>query len=160
MRHRVKRAFTLVEILIVVVILGILAAIVVPQFTNASTEAQAGNCATQLQTIRSHDQFNTTVYGPDDRYRGISDARRIILVNPEDLQARGIKPGTKVDITSFWQGETRTVKQFVALPYEMPKGSAAAYFPEANPLVPINSQAEGSGTPTSKSVEIEIVASE
>ncbi|HVJ46112.1 MAG TPA: FdhF/YdeP family oxidoreductase [Luteolibacter sp.] len=109
-----------------------------------------------LQTIRSHDQFNTTVYGPDDRYRGISNARRIILVNPEDLAARGIKPGTKVNITSFWKGETRTIEGFVALPYEMPRGSAAAYFPEANPLVPIDSQAEGSGTPTSKSVEIEI----
>jgi molybdopterin-dependent oxidoreductase alpha subunit len=112
-----------------------------------------------LQTIRSHDQFNTTVYGPDDRYRGISNARRIILVNPEDLSGRGIKPGAKVDITSFWNDERRTVKSFVALPYEMPRGSAAAYFPEANPLVPIHSQAEGSGTPTSKSVEIEIQCS-
>jgi anaerobic selenocysteine-containing dehydrogenase len=112
-----------------------------------------------LQTLRSHDQFNTTVYGPDDRYRGISDARRIILVNPEDLSERGIKPGTKVEITSFWEGGTRTAKRFIALPYEMPRGSAAAYFPEANVLVPIGSQAEGSGTPTSKSVEIDIAAS-
>ncbi len=111
-----------------------------------------------LQTIRSHDQFNTTIYGPDDRYRGISDARRIILVNPQDLLERGIKPGTRVDITSFWKSETRTAEKFVALPYEMPRGSAAAYFPEANVLVPIGSQAEGSGTPTSKSVEIEIIA--
>jgi len=109
-----------------------------------------------LQTLRSHDQFNTTVYGPDDRYRGISDARRIILVNPQDLLDRGIKPGTKVHITSYWEGGTRSAKDFVALPYEMPRGSAAAYFPEANVLVPIGSQAEGSGTPTSKSVEIEI----
>lgn len=109
-----------------------------------------------LQTLRSHDQFNTTVYGPDDRYRGISDARRIILVNPEDLLERSIKPGTPVDITSFWEGGTRTVQGFIALPYEMPRGSAAAYFPEANVLVPIGSQAEGSGTPTSKSVEIDL----
>ncbi len=113
-----------------------------------------------LQTLRSHDQFNTTVYGPDDRYRGISNARRIILVNPAELAARGIKPGTPVDITSHWQGEERTVKGFIALPYEMPAGSAAAYFPEANPLVPINSQAEGSGTPTSKAVEITIALSQ
>ena len=112
-----------------------------------------------LQTIRSHDQFNTTVYGPDDRYRGISNARRIILVNPQDLLDRGIKPGTPVDVTSFWRGETRKAERFIALPYEMPRGSAAAYFPEANVLVPIGSQAEGSGTPTSKSVEIEITAS-
>ncbi|WAC21656.1 FdhF/YdeP family oxidoreductase [Luteolibacter sp. SL250] len=113
-----------------------------------------------LQTLRSHDQFNTTVYGPDDRYRGISDARRIILVNPEDLLERNIKPGTPVDITSHWEGGTRTARGFVALPYEMPRGSAAAYFPEANVLVPIGSQAEGSGTPTSKSVEIDIRCSE
>jgi anaerobic selenocysteine-containing dehydrogenase len=112
-----------------------------------------------LQTIRSHDQFNTTIYGADDRYRGISNARRIILVNPEDLAARGIKPGTPVDVTSFWHGEIRKAERFIALPYEMPSGSAAAYFPEANVLVPIGSQADGSGTPTSKSVEIEISAS-
>jgi molybdopterin-dependent oxidoreductase alpha subunit len=109
-----------------------------------------------LQTIRSHDQFNTTIYGPDDRYRGISNARKIILVNPEDLLERGLSPGTPVDITSFFGEERRVLKGFLAIPYEMPRGSAAAYFPEANVLVPIGSQAHGSGTPTSKSVEIEI----
>jgi molybdopterin-dependent oxidoreductase alpha subunit len=120
-------------------------------------EAGAGRLV--LQTIRSHDQFNTTVYGPDDRYRGISDARRIILVNPEDLLERNIRPGTPVDITSYWEGTTRRAERFIALPYEMPRGSAAAYFPEANVLVPIGSQAEGSSTPTSKSVEIDIAPS-
>ncbi len=109
-----------------------------------------------LQTLRSHDQFNTTIYGMDDRYRGISNARRIILVNPEDLKQRGIAPCSQVDITSFWGDERRTAKSFTAIPYEMPRGSAAAYFPEANVLVPVGSQAEGSGTPTSKAVEIEI----
>jgi len=109
-----------------------------------------------LQTLRSHDQFNTTIYGLDDRYRGIGNARRIILVNPEDLQERGIAPCSQVDITSIWGDERRTAKSFTAIPYEMPKGSAAAYFPEANVLVPVGSQAEGSGTPTSKAVEIEI----
>lgn len=113
-----------------------------------------------LQTLRSHDQFNTTVYGPDDRYRGISDARRIILVNPQDLLDRGIKPGTKVTVTSFWKDETRTAEGFVALPYEMPRGAAAAYFPEANVLVPIWDQAEGSGTPVSKAVEIDLRATD
>ncbi len=111
-----------------------------------------------LQTIRSHDQFNTTIYGMDDRYRGISNARRIILVNPDDLRERGIKPCSPVDITSFWNDERRTARNFTAVPYEMPPGSAAAYFPEANVLVPSGSQAEGSGTPTSKSIEIEITA--
>jgi anaerobic selenocysteine-containing dehydrogenase len=109
-----------------------------------------------LQTLRSHDQFNTTIYGMDDRYRGISNARRIILVNPEDLRERGITPCSQVDITSFWGEERRIARSFTAVPYEMPTGSAAAYFPEANVLVPVGSQAEGSGTPTSKSVEIEI----
>lgn len=109
-----------------------------------------------LQTIRSHDQFNTTIYGPHDRYRGIGNARRIILVNPQDLQARGIRPGTPVDITSFWNDERRVARGFIAIPYEMPPGSAAAYFPEANVLVPATSQAIESGTPTSKSVEIEL----
>jgi molybdopterin-dependent oxidoreductase alpha subunit len=109
-----------------------------------------------LQTLRSHDQFNTTIYGPDDRYRGISNARRIILVCPEDLIERGIRPGEKVDITSFWNDEERRIERFTALPYEMPKGCAAAYFPEANVLVPIDSRADGSGTPTSKAIEIEI----
>ena len=109
-----------------------------------------------LQTLRSHDQFNTTIYGMDDRYRGIGNARRIILVNPEDLREKGIAPCSHVDITSFWGDERRTAESFTAIPYEMPRGSAAAYFPEANVLVPAGSQAEGSGTPTSKAVEIEI----
>ncbi len=113
-----------------------------------------------LQTLRSHDQFNTTIYGMDDRYRGISNARRIILVNPEDLRERGIAPCSLVDITSFWGEERRIAKSFTAVPYEMPSGSAAAYFPEANVLVPVGSQADGSGTPTSKSVEIEISISD
>ena len=109
-----------------------------------------------LQTLRSHDQFNTTIYGLDDRYRGISNARRIILVNAVDLQERGIPPCSQVDITSIWGDERRSAEGFTAVPYEMPRGSAAAYFPEANVLVPVGSQAEGSGTPTSKAVEIEI----
>lgn len=111
-----------------------------------------------LQTIRSHDQFNTTIYGLDDRYRGIGNARRIIFVNPDDLRERGIAPCGLVDITSIWGDERRVAKGFTAIPYDMPRGSAAAYFPEANVLVPATSQAEGSGTPTSKSVEIEIAA--
>ena len=112
-----------------------------------------------LQTLRSHDQFNTTIYGMDDRYRGISNARRIIFLNPEDMLVRQIRPGQPVDITSYWKNETREAKGFLAIPYEIPAGSAAAYFPEANVLVPIGSQAEGSGTPTSKAVEISILSS-
>jgi molybdopterin-dependent oxidoreductase alpha subunit len=109
-----------------------------------------------LQTLRSHDQFNTTIYGPHDRYRGIGNARRIVLVHPAELVDRGIRPGTPVDITSFWSDGERIIRGFMAIPYEMPPGTAAAYFPEANALVPATSQALESGTPTSKSVEIQI----
>lgn len=112
-----------------------------------------------LQTIRSHDQFNTTIYGMDDRYRGIENARRIVFVNPEDLRERGIAPCSLVDLIGIWGDERRLAKGFMAIPYEMPRASAAAYFPEANVLVPVGSQAEGSGTPTSKAIEIEIVKS-
>jgi len=111
-----------------------------------------------LQTLRSHDQFNTTIYGPHDRYRGIGNARRIVMVNPQELVDRGIRPGAPVDITSYWHDGERHARGFIAIPYEMPAGSAAAYFPEANVLVPATSQALESGTPTSKSVEIQIAA--
>jgi molybdopterin-dependent oxidoreductase alpha subunit len=110
-----------------------------------------------MQTIRSHDQFNTTIYGNNDRYRGIGNARRIVFVHPQDLLDRGIKPGADVDLTSYWKDGTRVAEKFTAIPYDMPRGSAAAYFPEANVLVPADSRAEGSGTPTSKSIEIQII---
>jgi molybdopterin-dependent oxidoreductase alpha subunit len=111
-----------------------------------------------LQTFRSHDQFNTTIYGLHDRYRGISNERRIIFLNPEDMKQRGIRPVQPVDITSHWQGEKRLARNFLAIPYEMPAGSAAAYFPEANVLVPIDSTADQSNTPTSKGVLITLEA--
>lgn len=109
-----------------------------------------------LQTLRSHDQFNTTIYGTNDRYRGISHARRIVFVAPADLESRGIKPMQTLRIISYWEGRTRTADGFLAIPYDMPAGMAAAYFPEANELVPVGSTALESGTPTSKSVEISI----
>jgi len=91
-----------------------------------------------LQTLRSHDQYNTTVYGLDDRYRGISNARMIVFLNPSDMENRSIKPLQEVRITSHWKGSTRSVEGFKAIPYDMPAGAAAAYFPEANALVPID----------------------
>ncbi len=109
-----------------------------------------------LQTFRSHDQFNTTIYGMNDRYRGIQNERRVIFMHPEDLAERGLKPVERVDITSHFKGETRTARLFLAIPYETPRGCAAAYYPEANVLVPIRSQAAGSGTPTSKSIVITV----
>jgi anaerobic selenocysteine-containing dehydrogenase len=109
-----------------------------------------------LQTLRSHDQYNTTIYGLNDRYRGISMGRRIIFLNPDDMKTRGIPPVSLVDITSHWQDGERKVENFYAIPYDMPAGTAAAYFPEANPLVPVHSTALESNTPTSKSIEISI----
>jgi molybdopterin-dependent oxidoreductase alpha subunit len=109
-----------------------------------------------LQTLRSHDQYNTTIYGLNDRYRGISMGRRIIFLNPKDMQTRDIRPVSLVDITSHWQDGERKVEKFYAIPYDIPQGTAAAYFPEANPLVPLNSTALESNTPTSKSIEISI----
>jgi molybdopterin-dependent oxidoreductase alpha subunit len=109
-----------------------------------------------LQTFRSHDQFNTTIYGTNDRYRGIKNERRVIFMNSEDMQARDIVAEQPVDITSHFEGETRTAELFLAIPYDTPKGCAAAYYPEANVLVPIAAQAAQSGTPTSKSVIITV----
>jgi molybdopterin-dependent oxidoreductase alpha subunit len=109
-----------------------------------------------LQTLRSHDQFNTTIYGLDDRYRGISGMRDIVFLNPEDLAALGVKPGGRIDVTSHWTDGERHLKGFRAIPYDMPRGMAAAYFPEANVLVPAGHVAEGSNTPASKSIEVSI----
>ena len=109
-----------------------------------------------LQTFRSHDQFNTTIYGNNDRYRGIKNERRIIFMNDEDMQARGLVAEQPVDITSHFEGETRTAELFLVIPYDTPQGCAAAYYPEANVLVPIASQAAHSGTPTSKSVVVTV----
>jgi len=109
-----------------------------------------------LQTLRSHDQFNTTIYGLNDRYRGIGNERRIIFLNPEDMRERGISPVRPVNILSHWKDEVRRANDFLAIPYDTPRGTAAAYFPEANVLVPIDSIADESLTPTSKAVEISL----
>ncbi len=117
-------------------------------------QAQPGRLL--LQTLRSHDQFNTTVYGLNDRYRGISGMRDVVFVNPEDLAALGLKPGERINVTSHWQDGERHLKGFRAIPYDMPRGMAAAYFPEANVLVPVGHVAEGSNTPASKSIEVSL----
>ncbi|WP_367870202.1 FdhF/YdeP family oxidoreductase [Luteolibacter sp. Populi] len=120
-------------------------------------QARAGRFV--LQTLRSHDQFNTTVYGLNDRYRGISGMRDIVFLNPEDLAGLGIKPGERIDVTSHWSDGERHLRGFRAIPYEMPRGLAAAYFPEANVLVPVGHVAEGSNTPASKSIEVSLTRS-
>ena len=109
-----------------------------------------------MMTIRSHDQFNTTIYGLNDRYRGIYNERRIVLLNQEDLNKRQLKDGDVVDLYNHHGGIERVAPKFISVAYPFPKGCAAAYFPEANVLVPINSVADKSNTPTSKQVVIKI----
>jgi molybdopterin-dependent oxidoreductase alpha subunit len=113
-----------------------------------------------LMTLRSHDQYNTTIYGDDDRYRGIHGDRRVVFVHPDDLRELGLEEGTRVDITSYMaemgQELARFVQGFRLVSYEIPRGCAAAYFPEANPLVPLEHHAEGSLTPAYKSVVVSL----
>lgn len=107
-----------------------------------------------MTTVRSHDQFNTVVYGLDDRYRGIWGGRRVIFVNPDDLKALGLADGDLVDITSHFQGETRTAHQFRAVAYPIARKSAASYYPETNVLVSVRSVAAECEQPAQKCVRI------
>jgi molybdopterin-dependent oxidoreductase alpha subunit len=109
-----------------------------------------------LQTIRSHDQFNTTIYGLDDRYRGVHGGRRVVFVSAADLKSRGLADGDVVDLVSVWSDGERRAPAFRVIEYPTVDGCAAAYFPEANVLVPLDSTAETSNTPTSKSVVIRL----
>jgi molybdopterin-dependent oxidoreductase alpha subunit len=111
----------------------------------------------RMMTIRSHDQYNTTVYGLDDRYRGIHGERRVVLMNADDIAEAGLEARQVVDLIGEWKGEERVVTRFIVVPYEVPRGNCATYFPEANPLVPLDSVAARSNTPTSKSVVIRVV---
>jgi len=110
-----------------------------------------------LQTLRSHDQYNTTIYGLDDRYRGVYGQREVLFINQQDMERMGFAAGDNVDIETLWNdGITRKVSGFKLVPYAIPRGNLAAYYPETNPLVPLSSFGDGSGTPTSKSVPVKI----
>jgi anaerobic selenocysteine-containing dehydrogenase len=110
-----------------------------------------------LQTLRSHDQYNTTIYGLDDRYRGIHHGRKVVLVHPDDIAAFGFSDGDPVDIVSEWtDGTERRVENFRLVSYPTPRGNAAAYYPETNPLVPLDHVAKRSNTPVSKAVTIRL----
>jgi molybdopterin-dependent oxidoreductase alpha subunit len=111
-----------------------------------------------MMTIRSHDQFNTTVYGLHDRYRGVNNERRVVLMNDQDMQSLNLKPRDVVDVTSHFNGKQRIAKHFTVLPYNIPRRCCAMYFPEANVLVPIDSVAEKSNTPTSKYVIVTVAS--
>ncbi|RYU92502.1 FdhF/YdeP family oxidoreductase [Mucilaginibacter terrigena] len=109
-----------------------------------------------MTTIRSHDQFNTTIYGLQDRYRGIHNERRVIFMNPKDIAKAGFTQGDKVDLFNYYDGIERVARLFVIVPYDIPERNTATYYPEGNVLVPINSVAEKSNCPTSKLVFIKI----
>lgn len=106
-----------------------------------------------LQTLRSHDQYNTTIYGLDDRYRGVYGQREVLFINPQDITALGLADGDNVDIETLWHdGITRKVSGFRLVSYNIPRGNLAAYYPKTNPLVPLSSVGDETFTPTSKSV--------
>jgi len=109
-----------------------------------------------MMTIRSHDQYNTTIYGLDDRYRGIKNGRRVVLMNKDDLIENNLEKGDLVDITSSGDFEPIRSPKWYVVPYDIPRGNVATYFPESNVLIPLDSVADGSNTPTSKSVIVEI----
>jgi molybdopterin-dependent oxidoreductase alpha subunit len=113
----------------------------------------------RLMTMRSHDQFNTTIYGLQDRYRGVHNGRRVIFMNRQDILELGFKTGEWVDITSHFRGQTRTAERWMIVAYDIPLKNAAAYFPEANVLVPIDSTVDRSNTPTYKFIDITLTAS-
>ncbi len=109
-----------------------------------------------MTTIRSHDQYNTTVYGLQDRYRGVADGRRVVFMNPVDMEERGLTAGDWVDLTSHAPDGTRFAARWSVVPYGIPRSNCATYFPEANVLVPLDSVALGSNQPTSKSIVVTV----
>ncbi|WP_055590418.1 FdhF/YdeP family oxidoreductase [Peterkaempfera griseoplana] len=126
---------------------------------NALTAPEVPPGRLLLQTLRSHDQYNTTVYGLDDRYRGIRDGRRVVLVNPDDARELGLDDGAYADLVSEWSdGVERRAAHFRVVHYPTARGCAAAYYPETNVLVPLDSTADTSNTPTSKSVVVRFEA--
>jgi len=110
-----------------------------------------------LQTLRSHDQYNTTIYGLDDRYRGVYGQRDVLFMHPADIAALGLSDGDRVDIeTQATDGVVRRVEDFRLVAYDIPRGNLAAYYPETNPLVPLTRFGDGTGTPTSKSIPVSV----
>ena len=108
-----------------------------------------------LMTTRSHDQYNTTIYGLDDRYRGVFGQRRVIFIHKQDLELLGFKDGEWVDLVSVWDdGIERRADGFLLVEYDIPRGCIAGYYPETNPLVPLESFADKARTPTSKSIPV------
>lgn len=108
----------------------------------------------QLMTVRSHDQYNTTVYSSNDRYRGVHGLRRVCFISRADLDALGFGDGEHVDLVSVWNDGERVARDFRLVEYDIPAGCLAGYFPETNALVPLGSHAERARTPASKSIPV------
>lgn len=117
--------------------------------------AKAQGVLSTLQTLRSHDQYNTTIYGMDDRYRGVYGQRMVLFMNPDEIKRRELQEGDWVELSSVWLDDLeRKVEGFKIVAYDIPPGNVAAYYPETNPLVPLHSVGDGSDTPTSKAIPI------
>jgi molybdopterin-dependent oxidoreductase alpha subunit len=126
---------------------------------------KGGTVVFTLFTTRSHDQYNTTIYGHDDRYRGVFGQRRVVFIHAADIRALGMKNGDWVDIQTVWEDEgdgaqVRRADKFKLVAYDIPRGNLAAYYPETNPLVPLSSVALNAGTPASKSIPVVLMAHE
>ena len=127
------------------------------QLINETVLARGDKPDLVLQTLRSHDQYNTTLYGLDDRYRGVFGLREVIFANEQDIRRLGFKPNEKVDLVSLWEDDReRRVSGFTLVAYDIPCGQAAAYYPETNPLVPLESYGDRTFTPTSKFIAIRL----
>ena len=123
--------------------------------SHAARERLKDSVVFTLLTTRSHDQYNTTIYGMDDRYRGVYGQRRVVFIHPEDIRQLGMKDGDWVDIQTVWSdGQERRADRFKLVAYDIPRGNLAAYYPETNPLVPLSAVADAAGTPTSKSIPV------
>jgi len=109
-----------------------------------------------MMSIRSHDQFNTTIYGLNDRYRGVNNERRVIFMNENDMRKHGFQNKEVVDLFNYFDNTERVARGFIIIQYDIPEQCTATYFPETNVLVPINSTADKSNTPTSKSIVIKV----
>lgn len=123
---------------------------------NDAIETDATPATLQLTTLRSHDQYNTTIYGLDDRYRGVRGYRRVCFISRADLERLGFAAGEWVDITSIWHDGERVAHGFLLVEYDIPAGCLASYYPETNGLVPLDSHAERARTPTSKSIAVRL----
>jgi anaerobic selenocysteine-containing dehydrogenase len=109
-----------------------------------------------MATTRTHDQFNTTIYGLDDRYRGIKNERRVIFMNQSDIEQAGLKAGDKVDLFNYDDGIERIAPLFIIVSYQIPQKNTVTYFPETNVLVSVNNVVKDSNMPASKYVKIKI----